>query len=83
MGYCVDMATNLHIDQKLLASAMKAGGHKTKRETVNEALRQYARNQNQKRVIELFGTIDSMDDDQELKAQRRRDSGQHRNRNRK
>ena len=32
------MATNLHIDEKLLAKAVKAAGGKTKRETVNEAL---------------------------------------------
>jgi Arc/MetJ family transcription regulator len=76
------MATNLHIDEKLLAHALKAGGHKTKRETVDEALREYIRHREQKRVIELFGIIDS-DDDYDYKAQRRRDSGHHRNRNRK
>jgi Arc/MetJ family transcription regulator len=76
------MATNLHIDEKLLAHALKAGGHKTKRETVDEALREYIRHREQKRVIELFGIIDS-DDDYDYKTQRRRDSGHHRNRNRK
>ena len=76
------MATNLHIDEKLLAHALKAGGHKTKRETVDEALREYIRHREQRRVIELFGTIDSPEDP-EYKAQRRRDSGRHRNRIRK
>jgi Arc/MetJ family transcription regulator len=75
------MATNLHIDPRLLANAVKAGGHKTKRETVEEALRQYIRHRDQKRVIELFGTIDSMASPRELKAQRSRDMGNRRNRN--
>jgi len=76
------MATNLHIDEKLLAQALKAGGHKSKRETVDEALREYVRHRDQKRIIELFGTIDSADE-YNYKAQRRLDSGRQRNRSRK
>jgi len=76
------MATNLHIDEKLLAHALKAGGHKTKRETVDEALREYIRFREQKRVIEIFGTIESVED-YDYKAQRRRDSGPQRSRNRR
>jgi Arc/MetJ family transcription regulator len=76
------MATNLHIDEKLLAQALKAGGHKTKRETVDEALREYLRHREQMRVIELFGTVNG-DDDHDYKAQRRRDSGPERRRGRK
>jgi Arc/MetJ family transcription regulator len=76
------MATNLHIDEKLLAQALKAGGHKTKRETVDEALREYLRHREQMRVVELFGTVDGRDD-YDYKAQRRRDSGPERRRGRK
>jgi Arc/MetJ family transcription regulator len=76
------MATNLHIDEKLLAQALKAGGHKTKRETVDEALREYLRHREQMRVIELFGKVDG-DDDHDYKAQRRRDSGPERRRGQK
>jgi len=76
------MATNLHIDEKLLAQALKAGGHKTKRETVNEALREYVRHREQMRVVELFGTVDYRDD-YDYKAQRRLDSGPERDRGRK
>jgi hypothetical protein len=76
------MATNLHIDEKLLAQALKAGGHKTKRETVNEALREYVRHRDQMRVVELFGTVDYRDD-YDYKTQRNRDSGQQRQRGRK
>jgi hypothetical protein len=78
----VEMATNLHIDEKLLAKALKAGGRKTKRETVDEALREYVRHREQMRVTKLFGTIDYRDD-YDYKAQRRRDSGPERNRGRK
>ena len=35
------MATNLQIDPQLLEQALKVGGHRTKRETVNEALAEY------------------------------------------
>jgi len=76
------MATNLHIDEKLLAEALKAGGHKTKRDTVNEALREYVRHRDQMRVVELFGTVDYRDD-YDYKTQRNRDSGQQRQRGRK
>lgn len=52
------MATNLHIDTDLLAQAVKLGGGKTKRETVNEALAEYVRKRRAKDLIALFGTID-------------------------
>jgi hypothetical protein len=35
------MPTNLTIDDKLLDEALSIGGYKTKRETVNEALREF------------------------------------------
>jgi hypothetical protein len=77
-----NVATNLHIDEKLLAQALKAGGHKTKRDTVNDALREYVQHRERKRIIELFGTVDYFDD-YDCKAQRQRDSGSKRNRGRK
>ena len=52
------MATNLQIDDTLLAAAQQAGGFKTKRETVNEALADFVRRRAQVRVGELFGKID-------------------------
>lgn len=65
------MATNLQIDPDLLERALKAGGHRTKRETVNEALAEYIRHREQRQVIELFGTID-MDSEEEMRTQRKR-----------
>jgi Arc/MetJ family transcription regulator len=35
------MATNLDLDDRLIREAVKAGGHRTKREAVNAALREY------------------------------------------
>lgn len=52
------MATNLNIDQKLLEDALRLGGKKTKRETVNEALAEYIRRRKQKEIINLFGEVD-------------------------
>jgi hypothetical protein len=52
------MATNLHIDEKLLAKAVRLGGGKTKRETVNDALEEFVRKREAEDVIALFGTID-------------------------
>jgi len=54
---CV-MPTNLAIDDKLLAQAVRAGGHRTKRATVNEALAEYIQRRKRRRAVEAFGTID-------------------------
>lgn len=51
------MPTNLEIDDRLLARAQKAGGHKTKKATVNEALAEYVRHRDQRSVSKLFGTV--------------------------
>jgi Arc/MetJ family transcription regulator len=52
------MPTNLAIDDKLLHQALEVGGFKTKRETVNEALREFVRRRKQRDVLKLFGRID-------------------------
>ncbi|MBL7645069.1 MAG: type II toxin-antitoxin system VapB family antitoxin [Candidatus Hydrogenedentes bacterium] len=52
------MATNLAIDDALLTEALKEGGLKTKKDTVNEALREYIQKRKQKKILALFGTID-------------------------
>ena len=73
------MASNLHIDQHLLAEALKIGEHKSKRETVNEALREYVLRRKQMDIIGSFGTIDYYED-YDPKAQRRRNVGMRRDR---
>lgn len=56
------MATNLAIDDALLKEAQTIGGHKTKKATVTEALKEYIRKRKQMEVVELFGTIDYDED---------------------
>jgi len=65
------MATNLAIDDALLNKALKIGGKKTKKDTVNEALREFIVRREQKKVLDLFGTVDYFDD-YEPKAARRK-----------
>jgi len=52
------MATNLNIDEKLLAMALKTGGFTTKRATVNEALREFIQRRKQVKILELFGSVE-------------------------
>ena len=65
------MPTNLAIDDRLLEQARKVGGHRTKKATVTEALTEYIQRRRQKRIVELFGTID-VEPTYDYKAQRRR-----------
>ena len=52
------MATNLAIDDKLILEAKKIGNHKSKKETVNEALKEYIQRRKQVEVFELFDKVD-------------------------
>ena len=52
------IATNLAIDQRLLERALRAGRHRTKRATVNEALEEYIKRRGRLRAIKAFGTIE-------------------------
>lgn len=63
------MATNLNIDEKLLEQALKLGGQKSKRATVNEALTEYIMRRKRKDVVKLFGKLD-IDPDYDYKSLR-------------
>jgi Arc/MetJ family transcription regulator len=52
------MATNLAIDEKLLEKALRVGGHRTKRATVNEALEEYIKRRRRLKAIKAFGTFE-------------------------
>ncbi len=52
------MPTNLAIDENLLEKALRIGGHRTKRATVNEALSEYIQRRKRVEAIKAFGTID-------------------------
>ncbi len=65
------MATNVELDPKLIKDAQRVGGHKTKRETIESALREYVQHRKQADIIAMFGTID-FDEDYDYKASRKR-----------
>jgi Arc/MetJ family transcription regulator len=65
------MATNLDIDDRLLSEALAVGGYKTKRQTVNEALREFIQRRQRLELVKLFGTID-YDPGYDYKEERRR-----------
>ncbi len=52
------MATNLAIDEKLLEEALKVGKHKSKKDTVNEALKEYVMKRKRKDILSLFGKVE-------------------------
>jgi hypothetical protein len=65
------MATNLAIDDGLLEEALRVGGHRTKKDTVTEALMEYIQHRRQAKVLDLFGKVD-FDPSYDYKKQRRR-----------
>lgn len=65
------MATNLAIDDQLLVLAQKIGGIKTKKDTVNQALKEFVQRRKQEDIIDLFGEI-TYDDDYDYKDLRKR-----------
>jgi Arc/MetJ family transcription regulator len=65
------MPTNLAIDDKLLEEAVRVGGLRTKKDTVNQALREYIQRRLQAKIVKLFGTVE-FDRAYDHKKQRRR-----------
>ncbi len=65
------MATNLAIDPELLNKALEVGGEKTKKATVNRALREFIARREQERLLDLFGKFD-WDDEYDYKHERTR-----------
>lgn len=64
------MATNIELNEKLLAKAMMLGGMRTKKEAVNEALSEYVQRREQLKVLDFFGTVE-LDPDYDYKKQRK------------
>ena len=52
------MATNLSLDPNLLEKALEVSGEKTKKAAVTKALREFISRREQKRILELFGTLE-------------------------
>jgi len=65
------MATNLALDDQLIRAAQRAGQHKTKKEAVTAALRQYIAQKRQLTALKLVGNID-FDKDYDYKKARKR-----------
>jgi Arc/MetJ family transcription regulator len=64
------MPTNLAIDDQLLDQALAAGGYKTKRETVNEALREFVQRRKRLELVRLVGRV-AYDPGYDYKKERR------------
>lgn len=56
------MATNLAIDDGLLVEAQGISGLKTKKDTVNLALKEFIQRRKQAEIVELFGKIEYAED---------------------
>ena len=63
------MATNLAIDMSLLEDAVRIGGLKTKKDTVDLALEEFIKRRKPAETISLFGTIE-YDEDYDYKQVR-------------
>ena len=65
------MATNVEIDPELIQDALALSGKHTKREVIEEALREYVLRRKQQGVLKLFGTVE-YDSRYDYKRQRAR-----------
>ena len=52
------MATNLALDDELIIQALTVGHHKTKREAVTAALKEYIAHRKQLNIFKSFGSVD-------------------------
>ncbi len=65
------MATNLAINDEILIIAQRIAGIKTKKDTVNLALKEFVQRRKQEEIISLFGKI-KYEDDYDYKNTRNR-----------
>ena len=65
------MATNLALDDNLIIQAQKIGHHRTKKDAVMVALKEYIAHKKQLQILDLFGKID-FDDAYDYKKARNR-----------
>ena len=54
----IPLATNLQLDDRLIDKALKLGKHKTKREAVTQALKEYIEHLEQQKILSLFGEVE-------------------------
>jgi Arc/MetJ family transcription regulator len=65
------MPTNLAIDDRLLDQALDVGGYRTKKETVNQALREFIQRRKRLELLKLVGKVE-YDRRYDYKRERRR-----------
>ena len=63
------MPTNLALDDALIDEARRLGGHRTKRQAVNEALEEYVMRRRRPEVVKIFGQVE-WEPDYDYKAER-------------
>jgi len=63
------MASNLALDDNLLREALEIGKFKSKKETVNVALKEFVLRRKQQKIKDLFGKM-PFDDDYDYKKAR-------------
>jgi hypothetical protein len=66
------MATNLSIDPKLIETALRVSGERTKKAAVTKALQEFIARRRQKRLLDLMGKLE-WEPSYGYKAERRRD----------
>ena len=65
------MATNLSLDPGLLEKAFEVSGEKTKKAAVTKALIEFISRREQRRILDLFGTLE-WDEEYNYKKERSR-----------
>jgi Arc/MetJ family transcription regulator len=65
------MKITLNLDDEALAGAMKVAPGKTRKEVINEALREYARRRRLQEILEFEGKMSWEGDLDELRGRRR------------
>jgi hypothetical protein len=65
------MATNLFLDPELLEKALEVSGEKTKKAAVTKALKEFISRREQRRILELFGSLE-WDEEYNYKKERSR-----------
>jgi hypothetical protein len=66
------MSTNLALDPELLDLALEVSGEKTKKAAVTKALQEFIARRQQRRLVELFGSLD-WDPEFDYKVERSRE----------
>lgn len=62
--------TNIVLDEKLVEIGKKATGLKSSKAVVDFALRELIRHSNQKRILELFGTVEWVGNLRQMRSMR-------------